>query len=145
MVTRRSRTVSAPVEDVWRIAADPHHLPRWWPATERVESVSAAGWTSVLSTPRGRSVRADYSVRTRERPTLARWKQDVEGTPFERLFASVDYELRLAPAGERASSVELVVDQKPRGWARFGRLQIRAAARKQLDAALAALAELVEP
>jgi len=144
VVTRRKRTISAPAEDVWRLATDPHHLPRWWPATERVESVSRAGWTSVLGTPRGRAVRADYSVVTTEPPRLARWKQDVDGTPFERLFSEVGYELRLEPA-DGGTAVSLSVDQQPRGWARFGRLQIRLAARRQLDEALRGLAAVLEP
>ena len=42
MIVRRSRTVAAPVDDVWRIVRDPYHLPRWWPKTQRVEGVSPA-------------------------------------------------------------------------------------------------------
>lgn len=143
MKVRRSREVAARIDDVWRIAADPHRLPLWWPQTQRVESVSRAGWTSVFTTPRGRTVRADYSLATTEPPTLARWRQDVEGTPFERIFKAVAYELRLAPAGE-GTQVELEVDQQPAGWARFGRLQLRRAAGRQLATALSALAEAVE-
>ena len=147
MVTRRTRTISAPAEDVWRVATDPHHLPRWWPATERVESVSRAGWTSVLGTPRGRTVRADYSMVTTEPPRRAAWRQDVEGTPFERLFDSVSYELRLEPADGNGdgTKVSLQIEQEPRGWARFGRIQIRMAARRQLDEALRGLAAVLEP
>jgi len=138
----RSQTIAAPVEEVWRIAADPHHLPRWWPATQRVEGVSDSGWTSVFTTPRGRTVRADYSVLTTEAPSLARWRQEVAGTPFERLFSAVEYELRLEPdaGGTRAA---LGVNQKARGMARFGGIQLRRAAGRQLDTALAALAEAV--
>ncbi len=55
MVVRRSRTVSAPVDEVWRIVRDPYHLPRWWPRTQRVEGVSSSGWTSVLLTDKGRT------------------------------------------------------------------------------------------
>ncbi len=62
MVVRRSRTVAAPVDDVWRIVRDPYHLPRWWPRTQRVEGVSSSGWTSVLVTDKGRAIRADYRV-----------------------------------------------------------------------------------
>jgi len=143
---RRSRVVAAPAKAVWGLATDPHHLPRWWPATQRVERVSRTGWTSVFTTPRGRTVRADYSVATTEPGRRARWRQEVAGTPFERLFASVEYELRLeVPAGRPdVTQVELSVEQHARGWARFGALQLRGAARRQLDGALAGLAEALE-
>ena len=130
--------------DIWALATDPHHLPRWWPATQRVESVSKAGWTSVFTTPRGRTVRADYSVATTEKPRLARWRQDVDGTPFERLFTEVTYELRLEPVKGGRTEVTLEVEQIARGWARFGGLQLKRAAGRQLDTALTSLAEIVE-
>lgn len=156
MKTTRTRVIGAPVEEVWRLATEFGHLPSWWPATERVEGVSKTGWTSVATSPRGRAVRADYSVRTTEPPLLARWRQDVEGTPFGRLFASVDYELRLEPVaddggsgprGRRSAGVtraSFTVSQEARGWARFGRIQLKLAARRQLETALAGLAELAE-
>ena len=140
---RRSRRIAAPVGDVWALVTDPHHLPRWWPATQRVENVSRHRWTSVSMTPRGRTVRADYSVATSEPPHLARWRQDLEGTPFERLFSALTYELRLAPH-EQGTEVSIEVDQEPRGWARLGVLQLRGAARRQLDTALEGLAEIAE-
>lgn len=143
MRVKRSRRIAAPARDVWALVTDPHHLPRWWPATQRVENVSRAGWTSVSMTPRGRTVRADYSVATTEPPRLARWRQDLDGTPFERLFSSLTYELRLAPA-DQATEVSIEVDQAPRGWARLGVLQLRGAARRQLDTALEGLAALTE-
>ena len=145
MKVRRSRRIAAPQEAVWNLATDPHHLPRWWPATQRVESVTRAGWTSVAMSPRGRTVRADYSVATTEPRSLARWRQDLDGTPFERLFASVTYELRFAPAeGGQGTDVTIEVDQEPRGWARFGGFQLRAAAKRQLSTALENLAGLAE-
>ena len=59
---RRSRTVPVPLDDVWAVVGDPHHLPRWWPLTERVEAVDPQAWTSVLRSDRGKVVRADYRV-----------------------------------------------------------------------------------
>ena len=143
MTIRRSRVVAAPAKEVWRLATDPYHLPRWWPATQRVENVNRGGWTLVFSTPRGRTVRADYSLTTTEPPKLARWRQDLEGTPFARIFASVEYELRLS-GSDGAVQAELSVDQRFAGWARFGRFQLRRAARRQLDEALGSLAEIAE-
>jgi uncharacterized protein YndB with AHSA1/START domain len=143
LVVRRSRTVGAPVDDVWRIVRDPYHLPRWWPRTQRVEGVSSGGWTSVLVTDKGRSVRADYRVQASRPGERRRWSQEVEGTPFEKLFSEVVYEVALAPA-EAGTAVGLEMQQKPRGWARFGGLMLRRAGRRQLDDALKALAGLLE-
>ena len=143
MRMKRSRRIAAPVEDVWSLATDPHHLPRWWPATQRVENVSPAGWTTVSMTPRGRTVRADYSVATTEPPHLARWRQDLEGTPFARLFSALSYELSLSP-GEGGTEMSIQVDQQPRGWARLGVIQLRGAAKRQLDYALESLADIVD-
>ena len=144
MIVHRSRTVAAPVDDVWRIVRDPYHLPRWWPRTERVEGVSDAGWTSVLTSDRGRAVRADYRVQASRGRELRRWAQELAGTPFERIFASLVTELVLTPAGSQ-TVVGIEVTQRPRGWARFGGFILRRATRRrQLDAALAGLAGLVE-
>ena len=143
MVVRRSRTVAAPADEIWRIVRDPYHLPRWWPRTERVEGVSGTGWTSVLTTDRGRAVRADYRVEASQGRERRRWAQELDGTPFERLFSEVVTELVLTPAGER-TEVGIEVRQSPRGLARFGGFMLRRATRRQLDAALTGLAGLVE-
>ena len=143
MVVRRSRTVAAPVDDVWRIVRDPYHLPRWWPKTERVEGVSSAGWTSVLVTDKGRSIKADYRVDLSKGSERRVWSQELDGTPFARVFGEVVFSISLAP-GSGATKVTLETRQKARGWARFGGLVVRKAARRQADEALAGLAELVE-
>ena len=143
MIVHRSRTVAAPVEEVWRIVRDPYHLPRWWPRTERVEGVSDAGWTSVLTSDRGRAVRADYRVQASRGRERRRWAQELAGSPFERIFAELVTELVLTPAGSQ-TLVGIEVTQRPRGWARFGGFMLRRATRRQLDAALAGLAGLVE-
>ena len=46
----------APLDDVWAVVGDPHHLPRWWPLTERVEAVDPQAWTSVLRSTRSNGV-----------------------------------------------------------------------------------------
>jgi uncharacterized protein YndB with AHSA1/START domain len=143
LVVRRSRTVAAPVDDVWRIIRDPYHLPRWWPRTERVEGVSSGGWTSVLLTDRGRAVRADYRVELSKGPERRRWSQELAGTPFEGIFREVVCEVALAPA-DGATEVGIELRQLPKGWARFGGLMLKRAARRQADQALDGLAGLVE-
>jgi hypothetical protein len=143
MVVRRSRTVAAPVDDVWRIVRDPYHLPRWWPRTERVEGVNASGWTSVLMTDKGRSIRADYRVEHSKSGKRRVWSQELVGTPFESLFREVSFVVELAPA-EAGTEVALETLQRPKGWARFGGVMLRKAAKRQADEALAGLAGLVE-
>jgi carbon monoxide dehydrogenase subunit G len=143
VVVRRSRTVGAPVDDVWRIVRDPYHLPRWWPRTQRVEGVSSSGWTSVLVTEKGRSVRADYRVEVSRGGERRRWSQELTGTPFGGLFSEVVFEVDLAPCDD-GTVVGLETRQKPRGWARFGGVMLRRAAKRQADQALAGLAGLVE-
>jgi uncharacterized protein YndB with AHSA1/START domain len=140
---QRSRTVAAPVDDVWRIVRDPYHLPRWWPRTQRVEGVSSDGWTSVLVTDKGQPVRADYRVELTQPGERRRWSQEVAGTAFEKLFREVVYEIALVPA-QAGTDVGLQVRQRPVGWARFGGMMLRRAARTQLDEALAGLAALLE-
>ena len=143
MVVRRSRTVAAPVDDVWRIVRDPYHLPRWWPKTQRVEGVSSGGWTSVLVTEKGRSVRADYRVELSKGGRRRVWSQELAGTAFESLFREVVFAVDLA-AAEDGTEVALETRQRPRGWARFGGVMLRRAAKRQADQALAGLAGLVE-
>src|SRR4029077_10290309 len=64
---RRSRTIAAPVEELWEVIADPHHLPRWWPRVTRVEDVEGNAFTEVMRTAKGKLVRADFLlVRTDE-------------------------------------------------------------------------------
>jgi uncharacterized protein YndB with AHSA1/START domain len=141
----RSRTLDAPAEAVWAVLADPYRLPAWWPRVERVEGVTADEWTTVLRSERGKAVRADYrlSKTETEAPLRRAWAQQLEGTPFERLLWESVTAATLDPAGE-ATWTSLEVRQRPRGWARLGAFLLRRAARRQLDEALANLAELVE-
>jgi uncharacterized protein YndB with AHSA1/START domain len=132
--------VPAPVEDVWRVVGDPHHLPRWWPLTERVESVDADGWTSVLRSARGKIVRADYRVEAHEPPRRRAWSMDLAGGPFERLLYEHRTEIVLAGAGG-GTAVTLTEEQRARGTARLGRFMVRRATGRRLDEALAALDE----
>jgi uncharacterized protein YndB with AHSA1/START domain len=136
-VTRRRRVAAGP-DAIWDLVADPYSLPRWWPRTERVESVSARGWTTVLRSPRGRAVRADWSLEASERPRRRAWSQELEGTPFERVLAERRVEVRV----ERGE-VTLELTQRGRGWARFGGLLLRRAARRELDDALDGLARVL--
>lgn len=146
----RTRVIAAPAERVWDLVADPHHLPRWWPRTVRVEDVhegsdGLARWTSVMQTERGAPVRADYRCVDAEPAERYAWEQDVEGTPFEGILRSSALELSLRAAGER-TTVTLASDETLRGLSRLGSTIVRGAARKRLDEALDGIERaVVEP
>jgi len=138
MRVTRSRTIDAPPEELWRVLADPYALPRWWPLTRRVEGVSEQRWTMVLGKAGGRAVRADQKLEASEPPRLRRWALQVPGSPFERILTASSVEARLD-----GRQLTLTLRQSPRGWARFGGLMLRRAARRQLDEALAGMARAV--
>ena len=142
--TRRTRAIAAPAQDIWELIGDPHHLPRWWPRVARVESVEPSAFTEVLASRRGRLVRADFQVvACDERDLLLRWSQQVEGTPFARLLASAETELRLEPAG-RSTKVTIELRQALRGlFPNLGASRVRRAARATLDEALDGLERIV--
>jgi uncharacterized protein YndB with AHSA1/START domain len=140
-ITRRKAVVAAPPAEVWQTVADPHRLSRWWPRVERVEGVSGHGFTLVLRSDRGALVRADYRVGRRNKPRVVEWSQDLEGTPFQRLLRSAVTTVTLEEHAE-GTLVVLKLDQKLQGANRFGGFLVKRAARKQLTAALDALAEL---
>lgn len=136
MVTRRSRVVAAPAADVWELLADPWHLPRWWPRTARVEGVSDSGWTSVLSSDRGRTIRADWTLEASEPPSRRRWVQDLEGSPFARLFDFHGIEVRVEASAPATTRVTLEIEQRVRGWARLAPFLVRRAMKRQIEEAL---------
>jgi uncharacterized protein YndB with AHSA1/START domain len=142
MVVRRERVVSAPPSEIWRIVSDPARLPAWWPGVSRVEDASREAWTTVLVSPKGKSVRADYSLVEAREPERLRWRQEVEESPFERLLAEASTELELEPDAGGGTRVRLTLNQRPRGWARFSPFQLRAAAARQAESALEGLADL---
>ena len=142
--TRRSRTVADVPERVWETVSDPYHLPRWWPRVERVEGVRGDHFTEVLTTGRGRSVRADFRVVESLAPERRAWEQEVAGSPFERIMAGARTEVLLAPDGA-GTRVTLAIRQQMRGTARFAGWMVRRATRRVLDEALRALEGLHGP
>jgi uncharacterized protein YndB with AHSA1/START domain len=142
-IVRRSRTLRASPQELWRIVGDAHHLPRWWPRVTRVESVDDDTFTEVLQTERGTPVRADFRVVSSEPPNRRCWAQEVAGTPFERILSRSETEIRLEPGGD-ATCVAISLSQRPRGLALLGSFMVRAAAGRQLDEALDGLEALVQ-
>jgi uncharacterized protein YndB with AHSA1/START domain len=143
MVIRRERVVSAAPAEVWRIVSDPNRLAAWWPGVSRVEEASREAWTTVLVSPAGKSVRADYSLVEAEEPERVLWRHEVEESPFERLLSESTTEIALAADADGGTVVRVTLDQRPRGWARFSPFQLRAAASRQAEGALEGLAELL--
>ena len=144
MIIKRDTLVPAPPEKVWRLVSDPARLPQWWPGVTRVEEASTTAWTTVLSSPKGKSVRADYTLVEIEPERRLLWRQEVEESPFERILAAAATEIALAP-GEGGTRVTIALDQKPRGWARFAPLQFRGAGVRQVEGALEGLRAVFEP
>jgi uncharacterized protein YndB with AHSA1/START domain len=143
MVVRRERVLPAVPAELWRIVSDPNRLPAWWPGVSRVEEASREAWTTVLVSPKGKTVRADYSLVEAEEPDRVRWRHEVAESPFERLLSESTTQIELELDASGGTLVRVTLDQRPRGWARFSPFQLRAAATRQADAALEGLAQLV--
>jgi uncharacterized protein YndB with AHSA1/START domain len=138
VILRQETVVQATPEEVWGLVSDPARLPQWWPGVTRVEEASADAWTTVLSSPKGKSLRIDYSRVEADPERRVVWRQEVEESPFERILASATTEIALAEDAD-GTRVTVSLDQRPRGWARFAPLQFRAAGRRQVQGAVEGL------
>lgn len=144
MIVRRKTLVPAAPDEVWRVLSDPARLAQWWPGVTRVEEATDETWTMVLSSPRGKTVRADYTrVEEVEGERLV-WRQEVAESPFERILASAVTTIVLAPEAAGGTQVEVALEQRPRGWARFAPLQFRAAGVRQVKGAIDGLDAIFE-
>jgi uncharacterized protein YndB with AHSA1/START domain len=135
----RSRVINASPERVWELVSDPHNLPRWWPRATRVEDVreedGQTAWTMALETERGSAVRADYRGTSPEPGSRFGWRQQLEGTPFERILRSSSLEVLLRPEG-LGTGVTLEAEESLRGLSRLGSPMMSGAAKRRLDDAL---------
>jgi uncharacterized protein YndB with AHSA1/START domain len=142
----RSRSLPVEPERAWRLLADPHNLPRWWPETVRVESVEGepgarrSRFTQVFETRRGVPVRADYRCLESTRNERLVWRQQLEGTPFEKFLRSAELELRIEPDPE-GSRITIEGRRALRGLSRLGGPMMGRATRRSLDAALDGIEE----
>ena len=99
---RRSRTIAAPVEELWEVIGDPHHLPRWWPRVKRVEDVEDGAFTEVMTTAKGKSCAPTSSSSSADEDARTlQWEQRVAGHAVRAACCSRrETEVRLArPAG----------------------------------------------
>jgi uncharacterized protein YndB with AHSA1/START domain len=134
---RRSRVIAGPVQELWELVCDPHHLPRWWPRVERVEDVADGAFTELMRTAKGKAVRADFRlVQADAQSHTLTWEQQLEGSPFARVLSSSETHLTLQSDGE-ATNVTIELRQKLSGFfPRFGGFMVRRAAAATLDEAL---------
>jgi hypothetical protein len=101
----------------------------------RVEAVTGDRWTMVFGTDKGKSVRADERLIGSEAPGHRSWTQDLEESPFERMFREVTTEVVLEPEGG-GTRVTLALHQRLRGINRLGGFLVRRASGRILDEAL---------
>lgn len=134
---RRSRTIAAPLQLLWEVVEDPHHLPRWWPRVERIEDVDGDAFTEVMKTRKGKLVRADYRARpSADSEHAVVWEQQLEGTPFARLLSASETHVRMEPV-DGGTSVTIELHQRLTGvFPRFGGFMVRRAATATIDEAL---------
>ncbi len=137
----RKRLIDAPPEQVWALISDPHHLPRWWPRTVRVEDVRQvqgghrSRWTTVLGTERGTGVRVDYRCTGATVGERYVWEQDIEGTPFAKILRSAALEIHLQRQ-DGSTVVTLAGSERLRGLSRLGSPMMRRAIGRRLNEAL---------
>lgn len=124
--------------------SDPWRLPAWWPGVTRVEEATPEAWTKVLTSPRGKAVRADFTRVEADEPQRLVWRQEIEESPFERILTESTTALKLEPH-EGGTEVSLTVRHRPRGLARFGFVQMRRAAARQAEGALDGLERVFAP
>ena len=138
---RRRRTLAASPDSIWEVVGDPHHLPRWWPAVKRVEGVEGGHFTEVVMTKKGRPVRVDFTTDVSDPPRLHSWRQEIAGTPFERVLVESVVEVVIAPADDGAE-VTIEHRQTLKGYSKTGGFMLRRATASKLDEALDGLARI---
>src|SRR5271166_5626685 len=132
-----SRMIAMPVEELWDVISDPHHLPRWWPRVTRVEDVEDGAFTEVMKTRKGKLVRADFRVLARDDAARSlTWDQLLEGSPFARVLKSAETQVWLQVGSAQATEVTIELRQVLNGVSRFGGYIVQRAARATLDEAL---------
>jgi uncharacterized protein YndB with AHSA1/START domain len=138
------RSISAAPADVWEVVSEPERLAGWWPGVTRVEDASPHAWTTVLTSPRGKQVRADYTRAEFDPPRRMAWRQELAESPFERILREAVTTVELEPENEAVTAVKVTVRQRARGFGRFGYFQLRRASARQVGEALGSLAAMVE-
>jgi uncharacterized protein YndB with AHSA1/START domain len=136
----RTRTLQAPLGEVWKLVSDPYNLPRWWPRTGRVENVEGPGgrrtrWTKVLETAEGRGVRADFRCVSSAENERYVWEQELAGTPFERHLKGLQVEVKMRERNG-GTEVSIAEEQSLKGMSKLGSPLMRKARGDVLEEAL---------
>lgn len=134
--------LAAPQTTVWAQVSDPRELARWWPKVVRVEPHGSDAFTEVLTTEKGRDVRADFTIAERQEPYRWRFVQELDETPFAAVLRESQTTIELQASGDDATELSIELERKPRGLGRFGGPMMKRAAKRQLDEALTRLGEI---
>jgi len=148
----RTRAIAASPAAVWSLVADPHNLPRWFPETDRVEDVRGESavrrgrFTQVMTTRKGRTVRADYRCTAATAGQRLVWEQQLEGTPFAGFLRSAEVEVRIDGRGAPGeSTVTVTARRRLRGLSRLGSVLMRRATGRTLETALDGIERALVP
>lgn len=142
---KRTRMIEASPKEIWEVLSDPHHLPRWWPRVSRVEAVEPRAFTEVLTSAKGKIVRADFRFVDASAGQRIVWAQQVENTPFAKVLKGAETEVSLAsPVDAYTTEVTVEMRQSLRGFfARLGGHLVRRAAAATIEEALDGLERIV--
>ena len=97
-----------------------------------MEGVEEDRWTQVHMTKKGRPVRIDFTLLASDPPWRRMWRQEIEGTPFERVLGEAVTEIGLDPHGD-GTTVTIEQRQKLRWLFPHRRLPPRRATGDKLD------------
>jgi len=103
-----------------------------------MEGVSEEAFTQVHVTKKGRPVRIDFTVLVSEAPWRRMWRQEIAGTPFERVLGESVTEIVLEPV-DGGTQVTIELRQQLRGYSRTGGFLLQRATGSRLDEALEGL------
>jgi carbon monoxide dehydrogenase subunit G len=134
--------LAATPESVWSQVTDPRQLSRWWPKVVRVELDGPDAFTEVLTTDKGRDVRADFVIAEDDAPRRWRFVQELEETPFAAVLRESQTIIELQPLPNIGTELSITLERKARGLGRFGGPMMKRAAKRQLEEALDRLGEI---
>jgi len=134
--------LAATPESVWEQVTDPRQLSRWWPKVVRVELDGPDAFTEVLTTDKGRDVRADFVIAENDAPHRWRFVQELEETPFAAVLRESQTTVELEPRPGQGTELSITLERKLRGLGRFGGPMMKRAAKRQLEEALNRLGEI---
>jgi uncharacterized protein YndB with AHSA1/START domain len=136
-----TRTLLAPLDDVWAFIREPYHLSDWWPGIGGIQPdrrglAPGARWTILGSTSRAdESLRPVFGPGMFRRPGAAGVLlvlDVVQGrrVAFQLVNERIDAEIELTPVDATRTSVSVVVEA---GWGTVRRSYAKEALRRLYD------------